>query len=1129
MSKAVTKFYVEELGAVVVPIVDRCQRDEPGTLSRTNSDCKANSSGFSNECEIEAENKDSNMPRSPYDATGRVENPRNVYITDRQYRNSLTTDWSNTLNVSTMSDVVVLVDKNHIWAHKLVFHVRCSDLLLDCQPIDDKRFRHVKEKISWPDIDYLTALAFLEFVYSGVIVKNEHVFSDDRIAALVRSLARKYRLKDLFEYMRNRKSEIEAHSEESEDRITGLRSPIVIEVARRDRNIETVPNETELAVEKEMSTPSTFSLDQKSRIMDLTDAKTPDVDVQSIEDDVLSIDTEPTGDRNRSITSPDIFDDTTEEAMDDVETNSLEAAEASARLSANENSNLRVLAQLIAEDDLSRPDEGNDSDASSTASTFIDDGLSKECTAAKQTDKKSTSAQSQSETPRTRGSSMSNRTKIIDTGKKSMTQRLQGKPKSNLSIFIEKIQKINAKSFLDSYTEEESLGEPYDRGRLRNPFNVKNESNRSISDDEGKTEDGRLMDGKGVLSALEEDLLLRHGKKNINVGLQSADETADFDDASSMGNSNLEENTEDGQLMGENGPNSALEEESGLNRWKNDENVDLKSANKSGRFNESSSMVNLDLEDSTILENAASTDDENMSMYSRYKKTHKHNNSINKYRSLLIKLTEASAATSQDDDKRDDSSQRVDEAIDLTQESDSEIESSPSFNVAHSRKRSSIRAIASDSNESSNLREKDGKKCKSAGNQSDLVVSSDDVDDDSFDDAESPTPVSKRSISQERGMNMRSPVARSFDQRKNFSTSPEYPDSRVREADEEIFTQSLKRRRTLTPTVSAETAEKSVAESSKRRSEISRSYELSFEDDLKKNEESHRENRSSKGKEGLSHSSQYPDLDVFEVDEDLFAESFGSPRRPSSSKSESSSSKRRIGEGGAEDIANHSEKDGEDKKEEEEEQLSPRTREKRRSSPHYSDFDAFEVNDQVFTQSFRSPSASPRGALTHSPRFGTANDDQRGRNGTLRVPSPIVISSSPEMEPHSDIPATNTEDSNKENSSILAEDNAGLLYSGKNSLSISNLASPSSPEPGPSRRGFSPECGGISATPARKSLQRWNSMPTSTTSTQRLKRTRSPKKPSRIALSQGVTPPVNYDAMDTPELKVTTKYRSRRP
>lgn len=125
----------------------------------------------------------------------------------RKFLDTLAMDWRNILNDSSASDIIVLVkNSRHIWVHKLVFYVRCTNILLDVTS-NDTEFSTVKEKICWVDIDYDIALAFLEFIYCGTMNKHSKILDSDASLLAIRSLARKYKVNDLFIYLRQKKFE----------------------------------------------------------------------------------------------------------------------------------------------------------------------------------------------------------------------------------------------------------------------------------------------------------------------------------------------------------------------------------------------------------------------------------------------------------------------------------------------------------------------------------------------------------------------------------------------------------------------------------------------------------------------------------------------------------------------------------------------------------------------------------------------------------------------------------------------------------------------------------------------------------------------------------------------------------
>ncbi|KAL6428122.1 hypothetical protein ACFW04_008470 [Cataglyphis niger] len=123
---------------------------------------------------------------------------------EKTFLNILATSWRNMLNDSSASDIIILVkNARHIWAHKLVFYARCSNILLDVVS-NDTEFSTVKEKICWNDTNYDVALAFLEFIYCGLINEHSKIFISDTSLSEIRFLARKYKVNDLFVYLRQK-------------------------------------------------------------------------------------------------------------------------------------------------------------------------------------------------------------------------------------------------------------------------------------------------------------------------------------------------------------------------------------------------------------------------------------------------------------------------------------------------------------------------------------------------------------------------------------------------------------------------------------------------------------------------------------------------------------------------------------------------------------------------------------------------------------------------------------------------------------------------------------------------------------------------------------------------------------
>lgn len=129
---------------------------------------------------------------------------------------NLSNNWKEALSDSSASDVIILVKNNkHIYAHKLVFHVQCSNILLDIESMDAKLHPRINNKISWLDKDQISALAFLEFVYSGTIDKYEDVFRKIELVQQIEQLARVYKIQNLFSYIREKRKKFKLEGKES--------------------------------------------------------------------------------------------------------------------------------------------------------------------------------------------------------------------------------------------------------------------------------------------------------------------------------------------------------------------------------------------------------------------------------------------------------------------------------------------------------------------------------------------------------------------------------------------------------------------------------------------------------------------------------------------------------------------------------------------------------------------------------------------------------------------------------------------------------------------------------------------------------------------------------------------------
>ncbi|XP_014218630.1 uncharacterized protein LOC106646921 isoform X2 [Copidosoma floridanum] len=117
-------------------------------------------------------------------------------------------NWSQALNSSAQSDVIIFVKNNkEIYAHKLVLYVQWSNILHSMEVNDSLRSSKIKNKICWLTKDQLSALAFLEFIYCGCISKNVEVFDKKNLLAEVEQLATQYKVTQLLDYIKLKQNE----------------------------------------------------------------------------------------------------------------------------------------------------------------------------------------------------------------------------------------------------------------------------------------------------------------------------------------------------------------------------------------------------------------------------------------------------------------------------------------------------------------------------------------------------------------------------------------------------------------------------------------------------------------------------------------------------------------------------------------------------------------------------------------------------------------------------------------------------------------------------------------------------------------------------------------------------------
>lgn len=388
-----------------------------------------------------------------------------MYCKENKFLDTFVTSWGNVLNDSSASDIIVFVKNDrHIWTHKLVFYVRCANILLDVIS-NDTEFCTVREKISWTDVDYDVAMAFLEFLYCGVIERNSRTLDTDAISS-VRSLARRYRVNDLFAYLRHRESTSnEAESSRVRDDSESHRSP---RETQEDTNDHTGYLEDNRTSAKELC------------------ADDGNISIKSLSEEINSRSSTP---RNREFSSsPDMFEDTP-----DVQ----RPNDASTRYSKDcESSNIHVLLSLIEQD----ADAGICSQRSPvrrrTPSAVYSESTEEACP--KNLEQDVIEIDSDPELDSVRSSKILRETSLSGTPPSGNSNA--PKQKSNLTLFIEEMRRENAKSDSDFRMDSDmECAVRVSPAKDRNPFRV----DRDVSDG---PESCNLIDAKkkpGRLSVIE--------------------------------------------------------------------------------------------------------------------------------------------------------------------------------------------------------------------------------------------------------------------------------------------------------------------------------------------------------------------------------------------------------------------------------------------------------------------------------------------------------------------------------------------------------------------------------------------------------------------------------------------------
>ncbi|XP_076667757.1 uncharacterized protein LOC143368676 isoform X3 [Andrena cerasifolii] len=640
------RFYVTNLSEYVFPQEKQMETEEESIIQLTNA------------CEID--DKKSNEKETDVSSTCSTEkqffeisqtdlcfkNEKCENCGDSQFTNSLIMIWGNALNDSSASDILIFVNNDkHIWVHKLVFYVRCSNILLDVVPNDTLLFSAIKEKICWLDVPYDIALAFLEFIYCGVIRKYSSIFEDSRNFCSLRNLARKYKVQELFAYLQ--KKEVEAKRTKAPIRDvenTGHEKTLIFrnedtfklnrsnsENLIRDRENFKVDESEELneehlerytvnknklgASESELI-PTSISNLQSSVIIDLNTVELDEdtrID-QSIEEQIDHLSQIST--IRHSNVSPDMFDDGNDITLRYDE-------KCTDQMADNEETNRDATPESVILDFVNDITVDT-TDSSKTVNTISSKNV-EECI---------------NSLPITPHSSTSKITKL----------------KSNLSLFIEQFQKENAKSDSDVDFDVSILSQ---RPKLnRNPFTIiqhGNSNDRDVSNEN---------------SLRERTLRKQQHTIDSKSDVQITSDESDTDMCLSLGS--MEILTQSIKHK-ENGAERHAKNNSmnnGVNNAEEVQNNVTPSATKS-LLEKSVHLKHLQYDrDQDSITSDTDADENEMSMYTRYKRNHR-NNSIVKYRDFVKEhILNNSSESSQETEEYEKSNKVNNEGVNVLSDID---------------------------------------------------------------------------------------------------------------------------------------------------------------------------------------------------------------------------------------------------------------------------------------------------------------------------------------------------------------------------------------------------------------------------------------------------------------------------
>lgn len=578
-----------------------------------------------------------------------VNNSRESKVID----NSLASSWRKMLNSSQCSDVIILLDDNKfIYGHSVVFWTRCELLYHDLtiyesnysknlDNYDKKMDKIIKYQINWSDVDYKSALIFLEFIYCNYI-DDFNLLEDKKICENFNFLVKKYKYDDLINYFntvyKNNKFEeidknvdhFEVNIDQSIDRKVerSISQPVNISV---DNQIDVSNKHLDISHDEEINKSISIKIDKS--ISEKNDRSNN----LSFKSPINNLKYSYT---NFSI-SPDIFDDMDSMNCDNLSDNNQHV-----------DNDFETRSTGVEEEIVT---VGNDFQTPGTEVEEEIDTVDKKEPVENNVDvDKEGEVKNILRRSSTCPDNLNNveKTKTIRSFSEDLNETLK-KTRSDLSLFIEKIKKRNAKDILDD-SEDDDLFIP--GGKKVNPFKKVDESlsdiYRNVKIDTANVnlrrgsrfwakkktsvdavEKVEVKVKKSALSIFEDDVRDKVASNPDKYqGFGDVDFESDFE---------IDDDFDKVDKVNKNEVGVGEEDKSSKNKLAEDFNLNLTQSN-----------VDVD-------EDIFDVDDPNMSMYSKYKLTHK-DNSISYYRNLI----KESAITGVDKNKKS-----VDSEVD-----DSEVE-----------------------------------------------------------------------------------------------------------------------------------------------------------------------------------------------------------------------------------------------------------------------------------------------------------------------------------------------------------------------------------------------------------------------------------------------------------------------